>query len=345
MLLKREYPVHSITQLFNYRYFGYSYLIMSLFNCLKIKKPHNSIDEKQEDYLEFNKPKTQKKVKSSTNMTNATNITDKQFRQRKHYKIQCKINMIDIFENKQKENEIKEICDILTDFNNKYELKKNNTHSLDTNKKHINLTSNQYCHIQTLIEKTVKNDDVNSLNKILLCVGLYYLEPEICILAAKMNSYKCINWFIINKVFIDKFVCEECIKQKNFTLFKLTFVNLSEGSISGYKDIVNFCVIALLNDSYECFVHIIKKINKKYKIIPKEIIKNDDIHKIDLLFKNGFVFNHDNIEYACKYDFINTIKYAHTKKYLFSKKHKEIAKTNESMKCYTFITNNTSNLL
>jgi len=321
---------------------------MSGYSLKRKKSYYNLYDEMDKIKSETKNLKvSSKRVKFTKNTKfNDNNVFTKIFVKECHYIKKKENNMYLQFktpEEIKKNFEIRVIYNILTNFSDKY--KESDNYILNKNIKNIELTSNQFCYVQKLIEKFIRDDEVDSLNKIMSCVGMYYLEPENCVLVAKKNSVKCMNWFIKNGAFIDKFVCEECIKQNNFKMFILTFVNLSNGSITSNNDIINFCTIAVLNESYQCFEHIVKCIKEPYKIIPKNIIKTNDIDKIDFLFNKEFKFDSDGINYACKHDLVEILQYAHQKGYKFTEKEKNIAESNNSEKCYDFISYNTQNTL
>jgi hypothetical protein len=199
------------------------------------------------------------------------------------------------------------------------------------------LTFSQCSYVQYKIESHVILDDIISIIKIIKCVGLYYLENDMCTIAAKHKSFKCIEWFILNNIYIDKFACEAAIKNNDLNMLKIVSENLGTDSITSLQDYHQFYIIGLLNNSFDCLEYISTKFPITSGTIPDKIIKIDNIDHIKYLHDKKILLNDDSINMACKYGSINTLKFANTKNFKFNKKMLSIANKHGNTECSLFI--------
>ena len=162
-----------------------------------------------------------------------------------------------------------------------------------------------------------------------------YLENEMCTLAAEYNSFKCINWFILNNIYIDKFACEKAIKNDNLNMLELVSKHLGKGSITSIVDYYEFYVIGLQNNSTKCLEYIFNKYLINH--IPQKIIKLDIVSYLKFFYNKKITLTGANIIDACKYGSINTLKFYNSKNFKFTKNMISIAKQNYNYNCSTFM--------
>lgn len=310
-------------------------------NCLKRKKPDDKlikqpsspyIDNKIDIFIPQKKIKKDKLVLSHTpNIETNTNtiLKPKQtfFTNRNYIKINNKL-----IENK----EIDMIKNTIKLFDNCY-IDINVPLNTEENQNKINLTFHQYSYIQHKIENYVAKDDLIPIIQIIKCIGIYYLENDMCIVASKNKSFKCIKWFILNKIYVDKFACEEAIKNNDLNMLTIVSENLGKDSLNSPLDLEQFYIMGLVNNSIECLDYVFAKWNLNIKKIPSKIIKFDNIGYLKCFYNNNFFLDDDDILIACKYGCINTLKFAHSKNFKFNEKMLNLTINYKNTECSTFI--------
>ena len=197
-----------------------------------------------------------------------------------------------------------------------------------------NLSSTQYVSIQNEIESYVINDDIQQIINIIDIIGIYYLDHDVCIIAAKHKSFKCMKWFVDNKIFIDKFVSEAAAQVNDLEMLKYVIPNLN------CKFDVWTYIYAVINESIECLEYIMKNYYSDNNKIFQEGIKKDKPKSLSVLLNYGFEFSRENILLVCECGSIQTLMLLKNLNMSFSQKMAEISKFNGHLQCHDFIISN-----
>ena len=197
--------------------------------------------------------------------------------------------------------------------------------------KKYELTSKENVYVQELIEECVKKDKLSSVITIIDRIGMYYLDNNMCIIAAKNKAFNCINWFFKNNVFVDKFALEEAIKVNDLEMTKLIIPNLNS-----CIDIWTY-IYAVTNESIKCLEYIMDNHYHNDKKIFEYGIIHDKINSVNTLLRYGFNFNKNDIYLACKHGSINILCLLKKLKIVFTEEMAYIAKNSNHYSCYQFI--------
>lgn len=197
--------------------------------------------------------------------------------------------------------------------------------------KKCELEPKEYVYIQELIEKCIKKDNLSGIITIAEKIGMYYLDNNLCIIAARNKAFNCINWFFKNNIFIDKFVLEEAIKVNDLKMVKIIIPNLNS-----HIDIWTY-IYAVINESIKCLEYIMDNHYYNNKKIFEYGIIHDKKNSVSTLLKYGFSFNENDIYLACKHCSINILHLLKKLKIVFTEEIAYIAKNSNHYSCYQFI--------
>lgn len=197
--------------------------------------------------------------------------------------------------------------------------------------KKYELTTKEHVYVQELIEECVKKDKLSSIITIIDRIGMYYLDNNMCVIAAKNKAFNCINWFFKNNVFVDKFALEEAIKVNDLEMTKLIIPNLNS------RIDIWIYIYAVTNESIKCLEYIMDNHYHNDKKIFEYGIIHDKKNSISTLLKYGFNFNENDIYLACKHGSINILCLLKKLKIVFTEEMAYIAKNSNQYLSYQFI--------
>lgn len=167
----------------------------------------------------------------------------------------------------------------------------------------IKLKSPGYTFIKNITEICVKNDQLFLLIKISEIVGMYYIEDDLCQIAASNSSYNCLDWLISKVHNIDLlFAFQDATKNNDIKMLKYLYLKINNCTKTSMTLFCQSHIISINNENIKCL---------KFLLCKFRVSKN----KINFLFSNAITKNKINsFKYLLSVKYI--LKYFQNNKYI-----------------------------